>query len=100
MASIALSANAFRFVSFRELLEAETGITTNEPDQVALQQAIERAVHSLVLEGAQLGYWRFDDPDAAAALLGSYQQANVNTPAPASAPQESALQSVVEASPS
>lgn len=74
VASIAVSANAFRFVSFRELLEAETGLTTNEPDQVALQQAIERAVQSLVLEGAQLGFWQFQDQAAGASLLESYRQ--------------------------
>lgn len=99
VASIALSADAFRFVSFRELLEAETGITTNEPDQVALQQAIERAVHSLVLEGAQLGYWRFADAAAAAPLLGSYQQARGINPAPSEL-HESALRSVPSEQPS
>ena len=75
VASIAVSANAFRFVSFRELLEAETGITTNEPDQLALQQAVERAVHSLVVEGAQLGYWRFQNEAAGGALIAAYERA-------------------------
>lgn len=77
VASVAVNANAFRFVSFRELLEAETGITTNEPDQVALQQAIERAVHSLVIEGAQLGYWQFRDQAGAAPLIDSYRRARL-----------------------
>lgn len=75
VASVAVNANAFRFVSYRELLEAETGLTTNEPDQVALQQAIERAVHSLVIEGAQLGFWQFADAQAAAPLIENYQRA-------------------------
>lgn len=75
VASIAVSASAFRFVAFRELLEAETGITTNEPDQIALQQAIEKAVHSLVLEGAHLGYWRFQDQAAATPLIEDYLRA-------------------------
>lgn len=75
--SVAVNANAFRFVSFRELLEAETGITTNEPDQVALQQAVERAVHSLVIEGAQLGYWQFHDQAEAAPLIDFYQHARL-----------------------
>lgn len=75
VASVAISASAFRFVAFRELLEAETGITTNEPDQIALQQAIEKAVHSLVLEGAQLGYWRFEDQAQAAPLIENYMRA-------------------------
>ena len=75
IASIGVSASAFRYVAFRELLEAETGITSNEPDQVALQQAIEKAVHSLVIEGAALGYWRFADANAAAPLLKEYDAA-------------------------
>ncbi|GAM96644.1 curli production assembly/transport component CsgG [alpha proteobacterium U9-1i] len=75
VASIAINANAFRFVSFRELLEAETGITTNEPDQVALQQAVERAVQSLVIEGAQLGYWNFQDQAAAQPYIDAYDRA-------------------------
>lgn len=74
VASIGVNANAFRYVAFRELLEAEAGVTTNEPDQVALQQAIEKAVHSLVLEGAQLGFWRFANPAAAKPLLDGYDK--------------------------
>lgn len=72
VASIGVNANAFRYVAFRELLEAEAGVTTNEPDQVALQQAIEKAVQSLVLEGAQLGFWRFANSAAAKPLLDNY----------------------------
>ncbi|MDX2233476.1 MAG: CsgG/HfaB family protein [Hyphomonadaceae bacterium] len=75
VASVALSASAFKFVAYRELLEAETGVSTNEPDQIALQQAIEKAVHSLVLEGAHLGYWRFADPAAATPLIEEYLKA-------------------------
>lgn len=73
IASQALGANAFRFVAFRELLEAETGITSNEPDQVALQQAIEKAVYGLVLEGVDLGLWRFANSDQAEALMSTYR---------------------------
>lgn len=76
IASMALSANTFRFVSFRELLEAETGVTHNEPEQLALQQAIERAVQSLVLEGADLGIWSFRDAEAAQPLIESYRTSN------------------------
>ncbi len=77
VASVAVNANAFRFVSYRELLEAETGITTNEPDQVALQQAVERAVQSLVIEGAQLGFWQFRDQSAASDLIEGYRRARL-----------------------
>lgn len=82
VASIAVNANAFRFVSYRDLLEAEMGVTTNEPDQVALQQAIERAVHALVIEGAELGFWQFANEAEAAPIIDAYRTAAAEGPAP------------------
>ncbi|MEO1324284.1 MAG: CsgG/HfaB family protein [Pseudomonadota bacterium] len=73
IASQAIGASAYRFVAFRELLEAEAGITSNEPDQVALQQAIEKAVYGLVLEGVDLGLWRFANSEATEALMSTYR---------------------------
>ena len=73
IASQAIGASAFRFVAFRELLEAEAGITSNEPDQIALQQAIEKAVYGLVLEGVELDLWRFEDMAAAQPLMAAYR---------------------------
>jgi curli production assembly/transport component CsgG len=73
IASQAIGASAFKYVAFRELLEAEAGITSNEPDQVALQQAIEKAVYGLVLEGVELDLWRFNDMAAAQPLLAAYR---------------------------
>lgn len=73
IASQAIGASAFKFVAFRELLEAETGITSNEPDQIALQQAIEKAVYGLVLEGVELDLWRFEDMAAAQPLIAAYK---------------------------
>lgn len=73
IASQAIGASAYRFVAFRELLEAEWGITSNEPDQVALQQAIEKAVYGLVLEGVELDLWRFNDMAAAQPILSTYR---------------------------
>ena len=55
--SQALDANFFRFVKFQRLLEAETGITQNEPVQIAVKDAIEKAVHDLILEGIIDEYW-------------------------------------------
>lgn len=73
IASQAIGASAYRFVAFRELLEAEAGITSNEPDQIALQQAIEKSVYGLVLEGVELGLWRFADMDQVQGLLATYR---------------------------
>jgi len=55
--SQALDANFFRFVKFQRLMEAETGVTQNEPVQLALQDAIEKAVHDLIVEGIAEKYW-------------------------------------------
>ncbi|OIQ19441.1 CsgG/HfaB family protein [Lacinutrix sp. MedPE-SW] len=55
--SQAVDVSLFRFVKFQRLLEAETGFTQNEPVQLAVKDAIEKAVYDLILEGIQDGYW-------------------------------------------
>lgn len=74
IASQALGASAYRFVAFKELLEAEWGITSNEPDQVALQQAIEKAVYALVMEGVELDLWKFQDMNGAGPARDYYRR--------------------------
>ena len=59
IAAVSIGANAFRFVDFKELLELETGVAYNEPDQIALTQAIEKAVYALIMEGALNNLWCF-----------------------------------------
>ena len=72
IASVGIAADVFRYVGYKELLEVETGITTNEPDLLALRQATEKAVELLIMEGAALGVWQFQDQVAGAALLEQY----------------------------
>ncbi len=55
--SQALDASLFRYVNFQRLLEVETGITKNEPIQLAIQSAIENAVEALIIEGIEGGLW-------------------------------------------
>ncbi|RST31514.1 curlin [Sphingomonas ginkgonis] len=74
IASKAISASAFKYVAFKQLLEAEAGITTNEPGHLALQQAIEKAVYEMVLEGVDLKLWNFADPRAGWPTLWRYRQ--------------------------
>ena len=74
IASKSIGASAFKYVAFKELLEAEAGVTTNEPDQLALQQAIEKAVYGLVMEGVDLKLWSFADEKAGWPLLYRYRQ--------------------------
>ena len=55
--SQALDASLFRFVKFQRLLEIETGVTQSEPMQLAVKDAIEKAVHDLIVEGIKERYW-------------------------------------------
>ena len=59
--SVGIKGSAFKFVALDKLLELEAGITHNEPDQIATQQAIEKAVHAMIVEGAARGIWAFAD---------------------------------------
>lgn len=60
--SQAIDQSFFRYVKFKRLLEVETGYTTNEPVQMAITEAIEKAVESLVLEGIKDKIWAADAP--------------------------------------
>ena len=55
--SQAVDVGIFRFVNFQRLLEVETGFTKNEPTQMAVQEAIEKAVEVLILEGIKDQLW-------------------------------------------
>jgi curli production assembly/transport component CsgG len=72
IASKAIDANAFKFVAFKKLLEAEAGYTTNEPEELALQEAIEKAVYDLIMEGSELKLWSFADQKAGWPLVYRY----------------------------
>lgn len=53
----------FRFVEVQRLLEAEAGYSFNEPPVLAVTEAIEKAVKSLVIEGVFDGLWELRNPD-------------------------------------
>ena len=58
-----LDAGIFRYVSLRRLLEAEAGFTFNEPSGIAVQEAIDKAVYSLIIEGVLDDIWEVKDTD-------------------------------------
>jgi len=72
--SVGIQGGAFRFVSFDELLEIEAGVTSNEPAQLAVRKAVEKAVYGMVAEGAIARVWQFADPAAGARVIASYRQ--------------------------
>jgi curli production assembly/transport component CsgG len=83
--SESLRGNVFRYVALDELLEIEGGVTANEPRQIATQQAIEKAVMALVIEGAELGIWSFHDQAAGAQLISQYRFEQFDGEVPAGA---------------
>jgi len=72
VASVAWQANAFKYVAYRELLEAEAGITLNQPRHLAVRQALEKAVYGLIIEGVKSGLWSFEDPELGKAAVDFY----------------------------
>jgi curli production assembly/transport component CsgG len=57
--SYGVNAGLTRYLSYNKLLEAEAGFTVNEPTQLAVRQAIEASVYSLIMEGALKKIWNF-----------------------------------------
>lgn len=78
--SQSIDVGVFRFVTFKRLMEAETGITYNEPTEIAVKDAIEKAVHSLVIEGILDGLWQTADkaPMENAAVQAYLQEKEMN----------------------
>ncbi|MCD4709544.1 MAG: hypothetical protein K8R52_01750 [Bacteroidales bacterium] len=58
-----LDAGIFRYVSLKRLLEAEVGFTFNEPAGIAVQEAIDKAVHALIIEGILADLWEVKDTE-------------------------------------
>ncbi|MDC7999344.1 CsgG/HfaB family protein [Gilvibacter sediminis] len=71
--SQAVDVSLFRYVNFQRLLEVETGFTKNEPTQLAVSEAIEKAVEALIIEGIMDGLWQSQDgQDIDQALIDNY----------------------------
>lgn len=68
-----VSIGIFRFVRLNRLLEVETGVAFNEPVEMATQEAIEKAVYDLILEGTKAGIWKPKDEKEFQKLLSQYE---------------------------
>ncbi len=55
-----LRAGLFRYVSLNRLAEFEGGYSTNEPVQLSVKQAMEKALVELIEKGQERGFWRAD----------------------------------------
>ncbi|QUJ77777.1 hypothetical protein KDD17_07495 [Sulfitobacter albidus] len=85
IASVADRASIFRYIALDELLESEGGIATNEPKQVAVEQAVEKAVMALIAEGNELGVWHFKDDAAGKRYIADYRAQKYDGNIPAAA---------------
>jgi curli production assembly/transport component CsgG len=74
-----VSIGIFRYVKLKKLLEAETGFTYNEPSEMAVTEAIEKAVIALILEGQQDGFWNFANlADSASSVVTNYKKEKID----------------------
>lgn len=69
-----ISAGIFRFVRLNRLLEAEVGYSTNEPVEMAVQEAIEKAVFDLIIEGVKIGMWKPQNPEEFQKFIEKYEK--------------------------
>ena len=58
--SVALNGNLYKFYEHGTLpIEAEIGLTANEPNTIAVRSAIDQAVIDIIHEGVKVGLWKF-----------------------------------------
>lgn len=79
--STSVSGNFFKYIDTERLMESEIGFTQNEPVQLAVTEAIEKAVKALIIEGIQSKIWgNAVDPQstAYAKMLDSYKQESIS----------------------
>ena len=70
--SVAVDGNFLRYLTVANLFQSEAGYTMNEPVQLAVRQAIETSVYSLLMEGALKHLWEFKDKAAGQNAIAEY----------------------------
>jgi curli production assembly/transport component CsgG len=72
--SAQVDADVFKYIDYDKILQSDNGWSMNEPGQLALQQAIDKAVYALVLEGSDQKLWGFADAAKAWPEVWRYRQ--------------------------
>lgn len=67
--SVNLGVTGFLFAAVDEILQADVGFSKNSPPTLAVREAIQLAVYSLIFEGVKNDLWQFKDPVAGAAFM-------------------------------
>ena len=69
-----LDVGIYRYVDFQRLLEVETGYSSNEPVELCVKEAIEKAVESLIIEGISDKLWELKNPaDSTSNVIEKYE---------------------------
>ena len=72
--SQSINASMFRYVDVERLMEAEIGVTNNEPVHMAVTEAINKSVYLLILEGIKDNIWETNDKMKAEVLLAEHSK--------------------------
>ncbi|MEZ2353757.1 CsgG/HfaB family protein [Caballeronia sp. RCC_10] len=59
--SVQVDTGVYRFIGFKDLLQAELGMTRNEPQQLCVNEAIESALVHLIVQGVANQSWSLKD---------------------------------------
>jgi curli production assembly/transport component CsgG len=70
--SASIDTNLLKYVTYDKLFQAEAGFSLNEPAQLAVRQAIETAVYSLIMEGAINKMWGFKNSRTGKQAIADY----------------------------
>ena len=71
--SVLLQGSAFKYIAADEILEAEAGVTSNEPTNIAVREAIEAAVYALIVESTIAGDFAFANTEEGEQVIAAYQ---------------------------
>jgi len=63
----------FMFAAADKILEFEAGYSRNEPREIAVREAMELAVMTMIIQGVESGQFTFGDPAAGKAFLDAYK---------------------------
>lgn len=72
--SFLVQGSVFRYVAVDELFELEAGYTRNDPPQLAVREAIELAVYTTIIEGAEKETWSFADAGEGRQAIRTYRE--------------------------
>jgi curli production assembly/transport component CsgG len=73
--SVDVEGGVNKYITSSKLLEGNVNFSRDEPGQIAVQEAIEKAVHTIILDGAARHLWSFKDKASQAQLVAQYRKA-------------------------